>query len=760
MSGLCGWLAAAGTGAAGHGAVAAVASAANAAGVATATAAAIVAAAGSAAAANAVTDDTAAVSAAAATDGNVNVGGQATPAASGMDAATHNAVAPAVAASGFRAAQLDVALRSTLACALNSAPASAPDAALEATLAATSAATLARMAAPLSRFDAAPLASSVGEAGAVAVAAIDGSRHLYQQDGLQVAIWGRPMLEGSGDDVARRLASLWRRRGVAACASLSGPFALAILDAFSGAALLAVDRAGSLPLSYASNAQGLFFASSMDALQAHPSMRGALDPQALYHYLYFHMVPGPATAYLGQQRLLPGEYLHVRGGKLCKGSYWQLAFREKTYARAPATFASNKQEFLRLLHQCVENSLGSDADRTGAFLSGGTDSSTLAVILGQVTGRPARSYSIGFDAPGYDEMAYARLAASHAGSIHHERYVTPNDVLAAIPALAAAFDQPFGNASAIPAYYCAQMARDDGVLRLLGGDGGDELFGGNERYAQQALLSRYEGLPAMLRQAIIEPLLFRQQSGKPWRLADKARRYIEQAKLPLPARLDSYNLLLRHGYRTVLEADFIESIDPGMAPGCVNGAYWQRQGQGLSQINELLALDMRFTLADNDLVKVRTACELAGVEAAFPFLQDAMVAFASRLSPRDKLDGQKLRPFFKRAPAEILPPAIVRKQKHGFGLPFGQWLQSHAPLREFAFDNLTQLRGRGIVRPAFIADLTGRSLAEHPAYHGTMVWLLLMLEQWLSQHPAALGARPGGFAAGATETPGVLDPTA
>ncbi|WP_219118162.1 asparagine synthetase B [Janthinobacterium sp. UMAB-56] len=623
-------------------------------------------------------------------------------------------------------------------------------------------AALASMAAPLSRFDSAPLAASISGAGgvAVAVAAIDGSAHVYQQDGLQVAIWGRPVLDGSAHDVACRLASLWLSRGVAACASLSGPFCLAILDAFSGSALLAVDRAGMHPLSYASNAQGLFFASSHDALLAHPCVRGALDPQALYHYLYFHMVPGPATAYLGQQRLLPGEYLHVRGARQCKGNYWQLSFQEPAAARTRATFASNKQEFLRLLRQAVESSLGADGADTGAFLSGGTDSSTLAAIMGQVTGRPARTYSIGFDSPGYDEMAYARLAARHAGSIHHERYVTPGDVLAAIPAMAAIFDQPFGNASAIPAFYCAQMAREDGVKRLLGGDGGDELFGGNERYAHQALLSQYARLPVMLRQAIIEPLLCRQQRGKPWRLGDKARRYIEQASLPLPARLDSYNLLLRHGHRTVLEAGFIDTIDPGMAPGCVHGAYGERQGQGLSQINALLALDMRFTLADNDLVKVRKACELAGVEAAFPLLHDAMVAFASRLAPRDKLDGRQLRPFFKRALAEILPPAIVRKKKHGFGLPFGQWLHSHVPLREFAFDNLTQLRVRGIVRSDFIDDLKGRLLAEHPAYHGTMVWLLLMLEQWLSQHPGAQGALVVGFAASATETPGVLDPTA
>ena len=616
---------------------------------------------------------------------------------------------------------------------------------------------LARMASPLSRLDGAPVQAQHEGGSAVAVAAGNASGHLYRQDGLLVAIWGRPLLDGSPEQVARRLAPMWLGQGAAACASLSGPFALAILDAFSGSALLAVDRAGSLPLSYASNAHGLFFASSHDALLAHPSVRGALDPQALYDYLFFHMVPAPATAYVSQHRLLPGEYLHVRAGKYERGSYWRLAFHEPAPARAAGGFARQRQEFLRLLRLAVESSLGQDASVTGAFLSGGTDSSTIAAIVGQVTGRPARTYSIGFDAPGYDEMAYARLAASHAGSAHHERYVTADDVLAAIPAMAAAFDQPFGNASAIPAFYCAQMARQDGVTRMLGGDGGDELFGGNERYARQALLSRYEQLPAMLRQAIIEPLLFRRSPGRRWRLGDKARSYIEQASMPLPARLESYNLLQRYGHRVVLEDGFIDTIDPGAAPARLNGAYWERQDLGLSQINELLALDMRFTLADNDLVKVRKACELAGVEAAFPFLHDDMVDFAARLAPRDKLKGTQLRPFFKRALAETLPPAILRKKKHGFGLPFGLWLHSHAGLRDFAFDNLTQLRQRGIVRPAFIDELQGRLLAQHPAYHGTMVWILLMLEQWLRAHPGALAAYSG---AGATETPGVLDPTA
>ena len=621
---------------------------------------------------------------------------------------------------------------------------------------------LAAMEAPLLHAGQAPVRLLSAAGCALALAAPAGSLHCYQHDGLLVALWGQPCIEGCSEqglqDVAQRLALLWRARGPQACQALSGPFALAILDSAAGEALLAVDRAGSLPLCHVQQDKTLYFASSHNALLAQPEVRGVLDVQSLYSYLFFHMVPAPASIYQHWQRLLPGQYLHCRPAGQSTGSYWALRFQEQHIE----SFASRQQEVLRLLRASVERSLGDAPGHCGAFLSGGTDSSTIAAMVRQVTGQPARTFSIGFDAPGYDEMNYARLAARHTGSLHHEYYVTPDDVLAAIPAMAAAFDQPFGNASAVAVYYCARLARENGVTRLLGGDGGDELFGGNERYAYQALLSLYERVPALLRQGCIEPMLFRHRLAGPARLFDKARRYVELATKPLPLRLENHNLLLRHGPRTVLEDVFIGSIDPDGALASLRSAWWQRPEKQLSQINALLALDMRFTLADNDLPKVRQACELAGVEAAFPMLDDELMAFAARLRPQDKLRGRQLRPFFKRALAGVLPRAVLRKQKHGFGLPFGLWLTQHAPLRAFAFDSLDALRQRAMVRPAFIDALQGPLLREHPAYHGTMVWVLMMLEQWLQAHPAALPGVTGsvssaGCATVATESQASVD---
>jgi asparagine synthase (glutamine-hydrolysing) len=600
---------------------------------------------------------------------------------------------------------------------------------------------LAGMAASLARFDGSPVRALTDGPGGIAVAAAADSVSTHSRGGVLAVVWGRAMLEGGTGQVAARLVELWRARGPSACAELCGPFAACIVDGVSGQVLLAVDRAGAHTMHYQSLPQGLLFGSSAASVQAHPHARGELDQQSLYDYLYFHMIPAPRTVYREQQRLLPGEFLLYQRGRLERGAYWKMIYRESR----ELPFGVLKQQFLNTLTHSVRQAAEGGA-KVGAFLSGGTDSSTLAGMLCKIGGAPASTYSIGFEVEGYDEMRYARIAARHFHTDHHELYVTADDVTAAIPRIAAACDQPFGNSSVIPAYYCASMARDDGVTRLLGGDGGDELFGGNERYARQALFSRYEQLPPGLRQMVLEPLLFGVAGKLELTLLRKARSYIEQALVPMPARLETYNLLQRYGPARVLHAEFLEGVDPGAALGLLNARYWDTRG--LSQINRMQAIDLLYTLADNDLRKVRQACELAGVDVAFPFLSDDMLAFSSRLPPRAKLNGTRLRYFFKQALREHLPGAILRKKKHGFGLPFGHWLRSNPGLRALAFDSLSDLKARRIVRGDFIDELTQTLVPEHPAYHGTMVWVLMMLEQWLGQHTTRRAADSSADAAG------------
>lgn len=587
------------------------------------------------------------------------------------------------------------------------------------------------MAAPLGRFDAAPVRALAARRSAVALAAQPGSSHLYQQDGLTVALWGQARLADDaarGDALAQALAAGWRQDPDALCARLSGAFSLCILDEARGEALLAIDRMGTQPLIYQMAGETLVFASSADALVRHPATPGQLDPQGLFNYVYFHMVPSPGTVYKNQQRLLPGEVLRYRQGNVDKRSYWQIKFDEQPNQ----PFEAQKEQFLQILKNSVRAS--SEGQTIGAFLSGGTDSSTIAGILTQVGGKPADTYSIGFEAEGYDEMEYARLASRHFGTKHHEYYVTPDDVVAAIPKIAAVCDQPFGNASAVPAFYCAQMARRDGVTRMFGGDGGDELFGGNERYAKQHVFALYERVPGLVRKALLEPAVFNFPAGGMIKPIRKARSYIEQAKVGMPARLETYNLLGRYGADQVFTRAFLAETDVAGPLDNLRDTYSKQPSASL--INQMLALDLKITLADNDLPKVARACELAGVEVAFPFLSDEMVAFSARLTAKQKLNGTKLRYFFKEAMRGILPDEIITKQKHGFGLPFGVWLQKHKGMQELAMDSLSGLKARGVVRPEFIDELMNRHLPEHPGYHGTMVWVLMMMEQWFRERSA------------------------
>ena len=514
--------------------------------------------------------------------------------------------------------------------------------------------------------------------------------------------------------------------------TLHGTFALALIHEKTGETLLAIDRMGVHNLIYTRVKDMLLFASSADAIGQHPAARRTLNWQSIYNYIHFHMIPGPATAFGEEQRLRPGQYLHVRNGTLQLGHFWRVQFDE-TQDRP---FEELRTEFLSILTDSVKTRSATQC--TGAFLSGGTDSSTVSGLLGEVTGVPARTFSIGFAEKGYDEMDYARIAARHFRTAQHEYYVTPQDIVDAVPKLASVFDQPFGNSSAVPTYYCARFACESGVSVLLGGDGGDELFGGNERYAMQELYSYYSRVPAALRTRILEPLAHH----SPWRRQFLPirifSRLIELASTPMPDRLDAHNLLLRLGPQSVFSADFLATVDTEGPRHLMRSVY--SEAEATSLINRMLAYDFQFTLADSDLPKVTKSCELAGIDVDFPMIDDRLVAFSTQLNPRMKLRGRKLRYFFKEALRGFLPDEIIAKTKHGFGLPFGPWLQSHRPLRELVWDSLAKLRNRGFIRSDFVDQLIGKHLGEHPGYYGTMAWVLMMLELWFELHSDAVGS--------------------
>jgi len=504
-------------------------------------------------------------------------------------------------------------------------------------------------------------------------------------------------------------------------ADAQGHFAAGLRDG-SGRTFLAVDRFATRTLCYRIAGDRLLFSERADELAGdHPE----IDPQALFDYLYFHAIPSPRTIFRGVYRLPPGHFALFEKGQLTVAPYWTPRFNETD----PGSFDEARLRFRRLMADGVAAQL--DGTRPAAFLSGGTDSSTVAGLLVQVTGHAPATYSIGFEAEGYDEMAYARLAAKHFGTDHHEYYVTPDDLVAGIAKVAAHHDQPFGNSSALPAYYCALRAREDGVTRLLAGDGGDEVFGGNTRYAKQRVFGWYGRVPAPLRSGLLEPMADnRLVNAVP--LVRKGASYVRQARVPMPDRLQTYNLLHRLGVTTMLTPAFLASVDTA-GPQAQEREVW-RGAAGASSINQMLAYDWRYTLAENDLPKVRSSTELAGVSVGYPFLDQALVDFSLGLPSSYKLKGMKLRWFFKEALRGFLPDEIITKKKHGFGLPFGVWANRHAGLQALARDSLRSFAERGVLKPEFVRSLLEDHLPAHPGYYGEMVWILMMLEQWLRHH--------------------------
>ena len=504
-----------------------------------------------------------------------------------------------------------------------------------------------------------------------------------------------------------------------AAADVTGDFAVG-LRLPGGRTFLTVDRFAIRTLCYRVVDGQLRFAARADELA---DAGTDIDPQAIYDYLYFHVIPSPRTIYKGIYRLPPGHYALFENGQLTVAPYWVPRFEEQR----GASFDALKDEFRQLLRDAVATQL--DGSKPACFLSGGTDSSTIAGMTALASGKTAATYSIGFDAQGYDEMEFARIAAKHFKTEHHEYYVTPDDLVRSIADVAASYDQPFGNSSALPAYYCAKMAREDGVSKLLAGDGGDELFGGNTRYAKQKVFGWYGGIPAALRSGLLEPMS-RLPVMEQVPLVRKAASYVNQAKVPMPDRLMTYNQLFRLGVQDVLTPQLLAQVDQQDPARQQRGVWAEARTDSL--VNRMLAFDWRYTLADCDLPKVVGTTALAGVGVGFPMLDDRLLAFSQKLPTDYKLKGLQLRWFFKEALRGFLPDEILTKKKQGFGLPFGVWANTHPALNALAADSLHSLAKRGVVRADFVQALLTQRLPEHPGYYGEMVWILMMLEQWLA----------------------------
>jgi asparagine synthase (glutamine-hydrolysing) len=520
--------------------------------------------------------------------------------------------------------------------------------------------------------------------------------------------------------------------GEEAFSRLRGMFGIAIWDRRRHMLLLARDRVGIKPLHFAQRGGRLYFGSEIKSILAAGAVDRTLDVAALEHYLSFLYTPADSTIFEGIEKLPPGHLLRWHDGTATITRYWSLP-RDEAFAGS----MDEASEMLGgVLADAVRSHMVSDVP-IGALLSGGIDSSLVVGLMAHASARPIKTFSIGFDEPAFDELEGARRIADHFGTDHHEMVVRP-DALAVVQQLVEHFDEPFGDSSAVPTWYVSQMARRH-VTVVLSGDGGDELFGGYDRYLANARVQRFDAVAGSIGRraaATAWPLLPHGVTGKNFLrhvARDQAGRYLESVSFFQPDEMQA-----------LLSPDVRERL--GSASAATTAMERFAGSAHLSWPSRMMRFDFETYLPEDILTKVDRMSMAHSIESRVPLLDHTVVAFAASLPSHMKLDGHDRKRVLKQAAAAVLPAEVFSRPKHGFGVPIGTWFRS--PLRDFVVDTLqsTRARQRGYFEPAFVDRVVREHLTDRRD-HTLRLWQLLMFELWHRQY---LDQPPIGHARGSS----------
>lgn len=526
---------------------------------------------------------------------------------------------------------------------------------------------------------------------------------------------------------------LYEEYGVGCLQFLRGMFAFAIWDAPRHQLFLARDRLGVKPLAYQCDAEAFRFASEVKAILQDPSVEVRPDPTGISRYLTYGYVPSPGSAFQGVRKLPPAHYLICRlsaplrsgagDGRVEVVRYWRLRRDRKLHRPEPEWC----EEILARLEEAVRLRLISDVP-LGAFLSGGIDSSAVVAMMSRTSSGAVKTFSIGFQEAEYDELRYARLVAERFGTDHHELVVRP-DATAILPKIAWHYDEPFGDSSAVPTYYVAQITRQH-VTVALNGDAGDENFGGYDRYVANLLAASFDRWPGagLLRHAIRGGLRLWPRSGRRRTLFSRGRRFLE-GLVELPERRYARWFCHFYGERMgeLCSPEFRAAVADADGLEVLLAAY--RESDAPDFADATLGVDVALYLPDDLLVKVDIASMAHSLEARSPFLDHEFMEFAATIPSDLKLKGRTQKYILKRALQGLLPDAILHRPKMGFGVPIDHWLRHE--LRDLAYDTLlgAPSLGRDYFRPETVQRLLDEHVQGVANWH-YLLWTLLMLELW------------------------------
>jgi asparagine synthase (glutamine-hydrolysing) len=510
--------------------------------------------------------------------------------------------------------------------------------------------------------------------------------------------------------------------GDAAIGRLRGMFGLAIWNARTRTLLAARDRIGIKPLYYAEANGRLYFGSELKSLLCAPDLPRDLDLDALDHYLSFLYTPRDGSIFKAVRKLPPGHLLTWTDGSLSIRRYWELPAEE----RFPGSEAEAVDQLEGVLSDAVRSHLVSDVP-LGAFLSGGIDSSVVVALMARASGARVKTFSIGFDEPAFDELEHARAVAAHVGTEHHEFVVKP-DAIGILDALIGHFDEPFADSSAIPTWYVSELARRH-VTVVLSGDGGDELFGGYDRYVPHPRVVAFDRF---------SPRAFRRVAA------------IAAARLPHGARgknflrhvarddrgryLDAIRFFARDEKTSLLSPDVQRVLAP-VDPEARLARHFARFG-GLPWPSQMMRFDAETYLPEDVLTKVDRMSMAHSIESRVPLLDNEVLRFAASLPAAVKIKNGRRKHVLKEVAARLLPPSILDRKKQGFGVPLGVWFRGN--LRELFADTLLSpaCLARGYFQPSFVRRLVDEHLSG-ARDHTLRLWQLVVFERWHTQYVGA-----------------------
>ncbi len=507
---------------------------------------------------------------------------------------------------------------------------------------------------------------------------------------------------------------------------LEGMFAFALWDERRRCLFLARDRFGEKPLYYARLPHGFLFASELKALLVHPHISRELDWAALAGYLTYGYVPWPHAIFRAIRKLPPAHWLEVGAdGVEILRRYWTPPRPPaKATGRADANAAA--EEILARLRAAVHSRTVCDVP-WGTLLSGGIDSSLVTALAVEVSPTPVKTFAIGFDQPTYDERTYAATVARALGTDHYELVLTSADARELLPEVARIFDEPFADASGLPAVLLSRLAREH-VTVVLSGDGGDELFCGYPTQTAHRAAELYRRLPAWLCRSIAASAehLPASHAYLSWDFA--LRRFLrDAARQPAERHLRWMGHFAPDSLPRVLASQVRQ--EAGALTPYAEAYAWLEEWGPRNVSDVATGLDLMFYLAEDNLVQVDRASMSTALEVRAPFLDRTLAEYALSLPATSRRGLWRTKPLLRRAARSLLPRAIVRRPKHGFGVPVGTWLRED--LRGLASDLLDpgRLQRQGIFDPTYVSLLLRRHL-DGVANHAKELWTLLMFQLW------------------------------